>query len=97
MPLQSDPTVIYGLPDFDGNLRKQDLLTKTPYNTYLFVGLPPGPIANPGLDALQAALYPTEVDYLYFVSKNDGSHQFSDNLSQHTSAVRTYQLQRRKP
>ncbi len=97
MPLQSDPTVIYGLPDFDGNLRKQDLLTKTPYNTYLFAGLPPGPIANPGLDALQAALYPSEVDSLYFVSKNDGSHQFSDNLSQHNTAVRTYQLQRRKP
>lgn len=97
MPLQSDPTVIYGIPDFDGNLRKQDLLTKTPYNTYLFAGLPPGPIANPGLDALQAALYPAEVDYLYFVSKNDGSHQFSDNLSQHNTAVRTHQLQQRKP
>ena len=97
MPLQSDPTVIYGIADFDGNLRKQDLLKKTPYNTYLIAGLPPGPIANPGLDALQAALYPTEADYLYFVSKNDGSHQFSDNLSQHNSAVKKYQLQTRKP
>jgi len=97
MPLQSDPTVIYGIADFDGNLRKQDLLKKTPYNTYLIAGLPPGPIANPGLDALQAALYPTEADYLYFVSKNDGSHQFSDDLSQHNNAVRKYQLQKRKP
>jgi len=97
MPLQSDPTVIYGIADFDGNLRKQDLLKKTPYNTYLIAGLPPGPIANPGLDALQAALYPAEVDYLYFVSKNDGSHQFSDDLSQHNNAVRKYQLQTRKP
>lgn len=97
MPLQSDPTVIYGIADFDGNLRKQDLLKKTPYNTYLIAGLPPGPIANPGLDALQAALYPTEADYLYFVSKNDGSHQFSDDLSQHNNAVRKYQLQTRKP
>ena len=97
MPLQSDPTVIYGMADFDGNLRKQDLLKKTPYNTYLFAGLPPGPIASPGLDALQAALYPTDVAYLYFVSKNDGSHQFSDDLSQHSKAVQKYQLQNRKP
>jgi len=97
MPLQSDPTVIYGLPDFDGNLRKKDLLKKTPYNTYRFVGLPPGPIASPGMDALQAALYPADVTYLYFVSKNDGSHQFSDHLSKHSEAVQKYQLRKRKP
>jgi UPF0755 protein len=97
MPLQSDPTVIYGLPDFDGNLRKQDLLKKTPYNTYLFAGLPPTPIASPGLDALQAALNPADVNYLYFVSKNDGTHQFSDRLSTHSEAVQKYQVRKRKP
>ncbi|MCX5834147.1 MAG: endolytic transglycosylase MltG, partial [Deltaproteobacteria bacterium] len=97
MPLQSDPTVIYGLPDFNGNLRKKDLLKKTPYNTYRFAGLPPGPIASPGMDALQAALQPTDVTYLYFVSKNDGSHHFSDHLSKHSEAVQKYQLRKRKP
>jgi UPF0755 protein len=97
MPLQSDPTVIYGIADFDGNLRKKDLLKKTPYNTYLFAGLPPGPIASPGLDALQSALYPADVTYLYFVSKNDGSHQFSNHLSQHSEAVQQYQLRKRNP
>jgi UPF0755 protein len=97
MPLQSDPTVIYGLPDFDGNLRKKDLLKKTPYNTYRFAGLPPGPIASPGMDALQAALNPADVTYLYFVSKNDGSHQFSDHLSKHSEAVQKYQPRKRKP
>lgn len=97
MPLQSDPTVIYGLPDFDGNLRKQDLLRRTPYNTYLFTGLPPTPIASPGMDALQAALNPADVNYLYFVSKNDGSHHFSDRLSSHSEAVQKYQLRKRNP
>jgi UPF0755 protein len=97
MPLQSDPTVIYGLPDFDGNLQKEDLLKKTPYNTYLFAGLPPTPIASPGLDALQAALNPADVNYLYFVSKNDGTHQFSDRLSTHSEAVQKYQVRKRKP
>ncbi len=77
IPLQSDPTVIYGIKNFDGNLTKEDLLRPSPYNTYLFVGLPPTPICNPGKDSLLAALSPAPVPYLYFVSKNDGSHFFS--------------------
>ncbi|MGB5985057.1 MAG: endolytic transglycosylase MltG [Desulfobacterales bacterium] len=92
MRLMSDPTVIYGIPDFDGNLTRRHLRTATPYNTYTQPGLPPGPIANPGREALQAALYPAESDYLYFVAKNDGSHQFSIRYKDHLKAVRTYQL-----
>jgi UPF0755 protein len=95
MRLASDPTVIYGIKDFDGNLRKKDLTRHTPYNTYVIRGLPPGPIANPGLDAIRAVLYPAKTDYLYFVSKNDGSHHFSKTLSEHNRAVRTYQRDRR--
>ncbi len=91
MPLQSDPTVIYGLHDFDGNLTKRDLRKPTPYNTYRFYGLPPGPIANPGKASLEAAVDPAEVDYLYFVSKNDGTHHFSKNLKEHNRAVYIYQ------
>ncbi|MEW6324864.1 MAG: endolytic transglycosylase MltG [Nitrospirota bacterium] len=94
MPLQSDPTVIYGLAGFDGNLRKADLSKKTPYNTYVIYGLPPGPIANPGAASLTAALHPSPVDYLYFVSKNDGSHVFSSTLADHQRAVARYQLKR---
>jgi UPF0755 protein len=91
IPLCSDPTVIYGIPDFDGNLRKRDLERRTPYNTYLKKGLPPGPIANPGRSSLLAALYPAPVQYLYFVSRNDGSHYFSNTLREHNEAVRQYQ------
>jgi UPF0755 protein len=91
MPLCSDPTVIYGIAGFDGNLRKRDLLRMTPYNTYLIRGLPPGPIANPGEAAIHAALYPAPVPYLYFVSRNDGSHHFSTTLREHNEAVRRYQ------
>lgn len=90
--LQSDPTVIYAIKDFDGNLTRKDLKLDSPYNTYRYPGLPPGPIANPGKASLVAALYPAEVDYLYFVSKNDGTHEFSSNLKQHNAAVRKYQL-----
>jgi len=96
MRLQSDPTVIYGIKDFDGNLRRSDLVKKTPYNTYTMKGLPPGPICNPGMEAIKAALYPASVDFLYFVSKNNGSHQFSSNLKDHNAAVLTYQIKRRK-
>ena len=91
MRLESDPTVIYGLKDFDGNLRKNDLTKETPYNTYVIKGLPPGPIASPGLDAIKAILYPAQTDYLYFVSKNDGSHYFSKTLAEHNRAVGIYQ------
>lgn len=94
MRLASDPTVIYGLSHFNGDLTRADLKTKTPYNTYLIKGLPPGPIANPGRAALKAALYPKHTDYLYFVAKGNGSHQFSTNLAAHDLAVRKYQLHR---
>ncbi len=96
IPLQSDPTVIYAMREFDGNLRKKDLSIDSPYNTYLVVGLPPGPIANPGRAAIHAALYPEPTDYLYFVSRNDGSHEFSTTLAQHNRAVRKYQLHQRR-
>ncbi len=91
MPLQSDPTVIYGIKDFSGNLTRKDLSVSTPYNTYRIPALPPGPICNPGLSSLRAALLPAPVPFLYFVSKNDGTHQFSENLEAHSRAVRTYQ------
>jgi UPF0755 protein len=91
MRLQADPTVIYGLPDFNGNLTKEDLLTHTPYNTYVIDGLPPGPIANPGESAIRAALYPTQSDNLYFVANGRGRHIFSSTLSAHNEAVVKYQ------
>jgi UPF0755 protein len=95
MPLQSDPTVIYPIKNFDGNLRKVDLIRDHPYNTYRRRGLPPGPIANPGREALEAALYPAPVEYLFFVARNDGTHQFSRTLRDHNRAVN--QFQRRGP
>lgn len=91
IPLQSDPTVIYGLPNFDGNLHKKDLSHPSPYNTYRWAGLPPGPIANPGAQSIRAALYPVPSANLYFVSKNDGTHQFSATLVEHNKAVEKYQ------
>ena len=92
MRLDSDPTVIYGIKNFNGNLTKKNLRTRTPYNTYMIKGLPPGPIANPGKKAIEAVLFPAETRYLYFVAKNNGTHKFSTNLSDHNSAVRKYQL-----
>ncbi|MBN2372902.1 endolytic transglycosylase MltG [bacterium] len=94
IPLQCDPTVIYGIKEFNGNITKNDLNNKTPYNTYMKEGLPPGPIANPGLGSLMAALYPAQVNYRYFVSKNDGSHVFSETLREHNKAVLKYQIAR---
>lgn len=91
MALQSDPTVIYGLPDFDGNLKKEDLSNRHEYNTYVHAGLPPGPICNPGRASIEAVLFPAKTDYLYFVSKNDGSHEFSRTLAEHNRAVTYYQ------
>jgi UPF0755 protein len=94
IPLQSDPTVIYGLPHFNGNLTRKNLKIRSPYNTYRVKGLPPGPIANPGKASLWAALNPASSDYLYFVSKNDGTHYFSKTLAEHNRAVQKYQRRR---
>ncbi|RIX49656.1 MAG: endolytic transglycosylase MltG [Rhodocyclales bacterium GT-UBC] len=92
MLLQTDPTVIYGLgEDYDGNLRKRDLLADTPYNTYTRAGLPPTPIAMPGMASLQAALHPVASDALYFVARGDGSSEFSRTLDEHNRAVNRYQ------
>jgi len=92
MRLQSDPTVIFSLENFNGNLTRKDLRHVSPYNTYRVRGLPPGPIASPGKEAIHAALYPADVDYLYFVSKKNGTHYFSLTLKEHNAAVRKFQL-----
>lgn len=95
MRLQTDPTVIYGIgPSFDGNIRRKDLRTDTPYNTYTRKGLPPTPICMPGRAALNAAVNPAPGDSLYFVSRGDGSHKFSATLAEHNRAVARYQLGR---
>ena len=95
MRLQTDPTVIYGIGrDWDGNIRRRDLETDTPYNTYTRDGLPPTPIALPGVPAIEAALHPAPGDALYFVARGDGSHEFSPTLDAHNRAVRKYQLRR---
>jgi len=96
IPLQSDPTVIYGIKNFNGNLTKEDLMRSTPYNTYLIAGLPPAPICNPGKDSLLAAVHPAPVSFLYFVSRNDGSHYFSSDIEEHNRAVWKYQKYPRK-
>jgi UPF0755 protein len=93
MLLQTDPTVIYGMGErYQGNLRREDLLTDSPYNTYMRPGLPPTPIALPGLASLRAALHPSHENSLYFVARGDGSHAFSETLEEHNRAVRQYQL-----
>lgn len=96
MRLQSDPTAVYSLNEYRSVVKRKDLDNDTPYNTYKIPGLPPGPIANPGIDSLKAALYPKPVNYLYFVSKNDGTHIFSSNLAAHAQAVLKYQIKRKK-
>jgi UPF0755 protein len=96
MGLQCDPTVIYALLRhglFDGNLRRADLMFDSPYNTYRYPGLPPGPIAAPGKGSLEAAAAPADVEYLYFVSRNDGSHEFARTLTEHNRNVQTYQVE----
>ena len=97
MLLQTDPTVIYGLRQFDGNLRKRDLQTDTPYNTYLRSGLPPTPIALPGQSSLHAALHPAVSDNYYFVARGDGSSEFSRTLEEHNRAVARYQKRKGNP
>ena len=98
MRLQSDPTVIYGIVQtrgrFDGNIRLADLREDTPWNTYTRAGLPPGPIASPSLDAIRATLHPADVDYLYFVARNDGTHTFSATLADHNRAVKRFQTRK---
>ena len=91
MLLQSDPTIIYGLKNFSGNIHKEDITNPHPYNTYVHAGLPPGPICSPGLASLLAAVEPAKTDYLYFVSKNDGTHYFSSTAAEHQKAVNQYQ------
>ena len=96
MPLQCDPTVIYALAKagrYDGNIHKDDLSFDSPYNTYRYPGLPPGPIASPGRASLDAALHPADADFLYFVSRNDGSHEFSRTLEEHNRNVQKFQVQ----
>jgi UPF0755 protein len=96
MGLQCDPTVIYALQragTYTGNLRRGDLLFDSPYNTYRYSGLPPGPIAAPGRGSLEAAVRPAAVDYLYFVSRNDGSHAFAATLAEHNRNVFRWQVQ----
>jgi UPF0755 protein len=90
MPLQSDPTAVYGVRAFTGSVTKQDIQRNTPYNTYLIKGLPPGPIGSPGSAAIEAALVPAQTRYLYFVARKDGTHQFSVNLEEHNRAVSRY-------
>jgi len=95
MPMQADPTVVYALSKarrYDGNIRREDLSLDSPYNTYKYPGLPPGPIASPGKASLEAALMPADVPYLYFVSRNDGSHVFAETLDEHNANVRKFQI-----
>ncbi len=96
MRLETDPTVIYGIKNFDGNITKKHLQVVTPYNTYKIKGLPPGPIANPGKASIMAALYPDKTHYLFFVAKGDKSHYFSTTLKEHNRAVRKYQKRKQK-
>ena len=96
MPLQCDPTVIYALQRagrYTGNLRREDLQFDSPYNTYRYPGLPPGPIASPGRASIEAAVHPADADFLYFVSRNDGSHVFARTLDEHNRNVQKYQVQ----
>ena len=96
MAMQADPTVVYVLEKahrYDGNIRKEDLGIDSPYNTYKYPGLPPGPIASPGKASLESVVHPADVDYLYFVSRNDGSHAFTRTFDEHSRNVNKYQIE----
>jgi UPF0755 protein len=96
MPMQADPTIVYALEKahrYNGNIRKDDMSMDSPYNTYKYPGLPPGPIASPGKASIEAALMPADVPYLYFVSRNDGSHVFATTFAEHSHNVRTFQVE----
>ena len=95
MRLQADPTVVYGIKRMQDGITRADLKRVTPYNTYVIYGLPPGPIASPGIKSIKAALYPADVEYMYFVSKNDGTHYFSKTGTEHLKAVMLYQRRNR--
>ena len=96
MRLQADPTIQYIVEDGPRRLLKKDLKIDSPYNTYLNYGLPPGPINNPGLESIKAALYPADTEYLYFVARGDGYHNFSRTEEEHNKAKREFQKLRRK-
>jgi UPF0755 protein len=99
MPLACDATIIYAMKlsgAYNGNLRKPDMVMESPYNSYIHTNLPPGPIANPGVRSLQAAFNPANTDYLYYVSRNDGTHQFSSNYQSHLHAVARFQQRNRR-
>jgi len=96
MRLQSDPTAVYGIDGFKGKIDPDDLQRESPYNTYRHNGLPPGPICNPGSDSIKAALWPARTDYLYFVSRGDGTHAFSNSLIEHNRAISENARQRKK-
>ena len=95
--MAADPTVIYALKRlgrWNGNIRREDLRMESPYNTYRYAGLPPGPIAAPGKASIEAALHPADVNYLYFVGKGDGTHAFAATLAEHNANVLRYQIRR---
>ena len=96
MPLAADATIIYGIPNFDGNLTRKHLKTPGPYNTYINKGLPPTPICSPGAASIKAALYPEDTDYLFYVSKNNGTHKFSKSYKEHLAAVNEYQRNQKR-
>jgi UPF0755 protein len=96
MPLQADPTTVYGVKSSSEKITKDDLLRRSPYNTYMIRGLPPGPIAAPGMKSIQAALNPAEVPFLYFVSNNDGTHKFSVTFTNHEEAVKIYREKKKR-
>ncbi len=96
MKLQADPTCVYGTKAWVTNVTREDLKRRSPYNTYLHKGLPPGPIANPGQGAILAALYPEQIDYLFFVAQGDGSHYFSNDFAAHEKAIGRYRANKKK-